>query len=270
MTLSAPNRLQQQELLNVQNIHDPNTECIKEMTGGLYTSSDCRCSHRGGKQYPEQQKTHVCPGPSHDAQQRVCLWTGGCPAQCPYPEQLQGDSYWDGTSGRGQSTAGWGPPRFSPASRENAGNHQVEGRPRGQQAISKLQILEACEVPDASAKQTPQDGIWCGSFEWNTRHVYPEHSWVVVLITHSWLCPCSRQRSGTVKTWDVKGSSPRPQLANYSSSFPTCGRGHASFLYAFLCPFHSFAAQGHPCAFSSLPFRSLFFLFILINNLLSE
>lgn len=232
------------------------------MTGGLYSSSDCRCSHRGGKQYPEQQKTHVCPGPSHDTQQGVCLRAGGCPAQCPHPEQLQGDSHWDGTCGWGQPTAGWGPSRFSPASRENAGDHQVEGRPRGRQAISKLQILEAREVPDASAKQMPQDGIWCGSFEWKTRRAYPKHFGVGVLITPSWLCPCSRQRSGAVETRDVKGSSPRPQLANYFSSFPTCGRGRASFLYAFLCLFPSFAAHGHPCAFSSLPCLSLFFLLI--------
>lgn len=73
ISLESPIRLQQKELLNIQNVHDSDIKCTKGMIGGLYPSPDCRCSHCSGKQYPEQQKTDVCPGPSHDAQQRVCL-----------------------------------------------------------------------------------------------------------------------------------------------------------------------------------------------------
>lgn len=62
-------------------------------------------------------------------------------------------------------TAVWGASGLPQASHQSAGDHQVEGGPRGQQTVSEFQVLEAHKVPHAGAKQTSKKDSPLGILE---------------------------------------------------------------------------------------------------------
>lgn len=64
-----------------------------------------------------------------------------------------------------QRTAVWGASGLPQASRQSAGDHQVEGGPRGQQTVSEFQVLEAHKVPHAGAKPTSKKDSPLGILE---------------------------------------------------------------------------------------------------------
>lgn len=113
-----------------------------------------RYSHCSGNQHPEEQAAHFRPDSWDHTQQGASLWAGDCLAQHPHPEWLQGHPHRNGGPVPTWWTTVWGAPRVPPAPHQSAGDHQVEGRPCGQQTLPEFQVLEAGAVSHACAKQT--------------------------------------------------------------------------------------------------------------------